>query len=417
VTIRTPFAGLLTAEGISILGTRMSTVAVPWLVLTTTGSATKTGLVAFAEMLPYVLVMALGGPIIDRWGARRISLVCDTGAAVAVGLIPLAWAAGLLHFGVLLALIAVVGAGRASADGAKRLLIPALAERSGVPLERATGLHDGVSRVAGLVGAPVAGALAGLFGAASVLVVDAVSFVAAAVLLGVAVPAGAVALAAGDEPARGVRRYFREIREGLSWLRRHRLMCGIAAMVSVTNLMDAAFATVLAPLWANEKAGNPLVLGLIFGVTAGGAVAGNVAAAVLGPRLPRYRTYAWGFLLCGAPRFAALWLLDSVPLALAVTFVGSIGAGVLNPILGAVEFESVPRELQARVLGAVGALAWAGIPVGGLLAGWLAGAWGLGAALALCGAVYLAATLAPFVFPSWKQMDRAPAPDPVPASY
>jgi MFS family permease len=194
-------------------------------------------------------------------------------------------------------------------------------------------------------------------------------------------------------------------------------MCGIAAMVSVTNLMDAAFATVLAPLWANEKAGDPLVLGLIFGVTAGGAVAGNVAAAVLGPRLPRYRTYAWGFLLCGAPRFAALWLLDSVPLALAVTFVGSIGAGVLNPILGAVEFESVPRELQARVLGAVGALAWAGIPVGGLLAGWLAGSWGLGAALALCGAVYLVATLAPFVFPSWKQMDRAPAPDPVPASY
>ncbi|MDQ1655392.1 MAG: hypothetical protein QOD41_475, partial [Cryptosporangiaceae bacterium] len=112
-----------------------------------------------------------------------------------------------------------------------------------------------------------------------------------------------------------------------------------------------------------------------------------------------------------------LWLLDSVPLALAVTFVGSIGAGVLNPILGAVEFESVPRELQARVLGAVGALAWAGIPVGGLLAGWLAGSWGLGAALALCGAVYLVATLAPFVFPSWKQMDRAPAPDPVPASY
>ena len=65
------------------------------------------------------------------------------------------------------------------------------------------------------------------------------------------------------------------------------------------------------------------------------------------------------------------------------------------------------------MLGAVGALAWAGIPVGGLLAGWLAGGWGLGAALALCGAVYLVATLAPFVFPSWKQMDRARAPEPV----
>jgi MFS family permease len=404
---------MLVAEGISVLGTRMSTVALPWLVLTSTGSATRTGLVAFAEMLPYVLVLAVGGPVIDRLGARRMSLACDVLAAIAVALIPLAYAAGMLQFGVLLALIAAVGTARGFADSSKRLLVPPLIEVSGTPIERATGLHDGVSRAASLIGAPLAGALVGLFGAPAVLAVDAVTFAAAAVILAVTVPAiPAVASAASHAAAggrrflAGLRQYTAEVGEGLAWLRQHRLMCGIAAMVCVTNLLDAGYATVLVPLWANKVAGDPLALGLVFGGMAGGAVLGNVLAAWAGPRLPRYSTYAWGFLLCGAPRFFALMLLENVPLTVAIVFVCGLGSGVLNPILGAVEYEAVPRELQARVLGAIGALAWAGIPVGGLLAGWVAGGPGLATALGIAGGGYFLATLAPFVFPSWREMDR-----------
>src|SRR4029078_7626761 len=41
---RIPLYGWLTAEAISLLGTRVSMIAIPWLVLTTTGSATKDGI-------------------------------------------------------------------------------------------------------------------------------------------------------------------------------------------------------------------------------------------------------------------------------------------------------------------------------------------------------------------------------------
>ena len=51
---RTTLWGYLVAVAISITGTRVSMIAIPWLVLTTTGSPTKTGLVAFAEMAPLV---------------------------------------------------------------------------------------------------------------------------------------------------------------------------------------------------------------------------------------------------------------------------------------------------------------------------------------------------------------------------
>jgi MFS family permease len=71
---------------------------------------------------------------------------------------------------------------------------------------------------------------------------------------------------------------------------------------------------------------------------------------------------------------------------LVVMLVGGIGAGGINPIIGAVQYRRVPRHMQARVLGAVGATAWVGIPVGSLVGGALVAGIGLrGALLAAAG--------------------------------
>ena len=74
---RTTLWGYLVAVAISITGTRVSMIAIPWLVLTTTGSPTKTGLVAFAEMAPLVASQVLSGPLTDRVGARRMAVSCS----------------------------------------------------------------------------------------------------------------------------------------------------------------------------------------------------------------------------------------------------------------------------------------------------------------------------------------------------
>jgi hypothetical protein len=74
---RTPLVGWLTVETVSLTGTRVSMVAIPWFVLTTTGSATQTELVAFAEMAPYMAAKALGGPLPDRLAARRVCIAAD----------------------------------------------------------------------------------------------------------------------------------------------------------------------------------------------------------------------------------------------------------------------------------------------------------------------------------------------------
>lgn len=419
---RRGIVGLLTAEGVSRTGTAMSALAIPWFVLVMTDSAALTGLTAFAEMAPYVLVAGLGGPLVDRLGARRVAIWSNAVAAVLVLLVPLLHELGRLHVPLLLGLVAVIGAVRGAAS-CTYVLVPGVAEIGGMPIERMTGLHDGVNRIAGMLGAPLGGVLLATFSADAVLVIDALSFAAAGALMLATVPKAAdpkhnkelVDPLALDQAA-GFRGYLASLGEGLRFLRADRTLIAIAAMVLVTNLLDMAYAAVFLPVWVRTELGSPLGLGLVSGLFGAGAVLGSAAYAWLGPRLPRRRAFAWCFLIGGAPRFAALALASTLPPVLAVVAVAGLGVGGINPILGAVEFERVPRRLQARVLGAVGALAWAGIPLGGLLGGLAVAGLGLTAALWLAAGAYGLATLAPFLLPAFRGFDRVERAEPLPVA-
>lgn len=132
---RAPLVAWLIAEVCSLGGTRLSMVAVPWLVLTSTGSATLTGVVAFAEMLPYVLAKAFAGPLVDRLGSRRIAVVCDLVSMIVIGAVPLLYLAGWLHFVALVIIVALGGLFRGPSDGAKGSAVPALAAHAGIKLD------------------------------------------------------------------------------------------------------------------------------------------------------------------------------------------------------------------------------------------------------------------------------------------
>lgn len=398
--------GLLLASGISSAGTRVSVVAIPWLVYVTTGSAAQTGVVAAAEMLPFVLMHTFAGPTVDRFGGRRVSVVCDVVSAAVMLAIPVLHETGRLPFWVLCVLVAVLGAFRGPGENAKHVLVPEVTEEAGAPLERGAGLLDGVSRAGGLVGAPLGGVLAATIGALNALYVDAVSFLVAAVLI-LALVRRQVSV--GDAPT-GVRGYLADLREGLQFALRDPLLRAIGLMVLVTNTFDQAQIAVLLPVWAKTEIGTATAVGLVGGAFGLGAVVGNAVFAVIAHRLPRRWAYACCFLLAGSPKYIAMALSDSLVVVLAVCVVGGFMAGAINPMLSAAEFERVPERLRARVLGAVGSLAYAGMPVGGLLAGWLVSGVGIAWALLAVGGGYLVMTLLPFVQPAWRLMDRPTVP-------
>src|SRR5580704_16235416 len=182
----------------------MSGLAIPWLVLITTGSPARTGLVGCAEMAPCVVARAISGPVVDRFGLRRSCVTGNAAAAVLVDAIPSLYALGALSLGSLFAVVAVAGAVRGAADAATSPLVPRTAAYGGVPNERAAGLNSVAQRTGMLVGLPLAGVLIAVAGVPTVVLVDAVTFAVAALLVATAVPpaatkADAAAAAAADE--------------------------------------------------------------------------------------------------------------------------------------------------------------------------------------------------------------------------
>ena len=407
---RTPYVALLSSYVISVAGTSMSAIAVPWLVLTTTGSAAKTGLVAFAQMVPYVAAQALTGPLVDRVGLRRSFVWGNAVAAVAVGAVPAMYLLGALTLPVLLGLVAVAGSVRGTADCANSALMPATAEVGELALERAAGLTAGANRTALLLGAPLAGVLVTVAGSAVVIAIDAATFAVAAAVAAVWVRVPPPA-STGTPTGPALRRYGRDLAAGLRFIGQDRLLLGIITMVAVTNLLDQGFSEVMLPVWVRDEIGSASALGILSGIGGAGSVLGNLLGAWLGPRLSRRALYSVGYLIGGAPRFLVLALTGALAPVAVVFLVADIFGGSLNAVIGAASYERIPVDLRARVLGAVRASAWIGIPFGALLGGYAAEALGVRPAVLVFGAAYLLTTLAPFVFPAWRQLKR-----PVPAA-
>jgi MFS family permease len=248
--------------------------------------------------------------------------------------------------------------------------------------------------------------LIGVFGAADVLLIDAATFVTAATVIA----AGVTGLAAvpGDDDEAGAT-YRQRVATGMRFLRADRLLFAIGLMLLLTNLLDAAFSGVLLPVWARDNGHGALGVGLVQGAFGVGATVGAMTMVLVALRLPRRATFLVCFLVAGCPRFVAMGLDAPLPAVLVLGAVGGFAAGALNPILSAVEMERIPERKRARVLAAMTAVGWGGIPLGGLVGGWLITGFGLTAALFTCGAVYFAATLVP-LGRTWRDMDRRPEP-------
>ncbi|MFY1676221.1 MULTISPECIES: MFS transporter [unclassified Streptomyces] len=429
-TSRSTLYGLLSAYTLALFGTRITMIALPWLVLTTSGSATQTGLVVFAEALPLVLGKALAGPVIDRVGARRFSVAADVLSALVIVLVPLCHWLDYLPYWLLLVLAAGLGLARGPGDVAKRTLTPQTAEAVGMPLERASGMLGTLERVAGTAGPAVGGAFVAFVNPVWALGVNGLTFLVSALIIGVTGPRKP-ARAGGGTGQRGERGegqggpaaadgreeaddepYLQRLRTGLHFLRKDRLLRSVAVMLAVTNLIDAAYGSLLIPVWARETGGGPAAIGALGSAFGIAAIGGSALATVFAHRLRRRPTYIIAFLLAGPPRF--LVMAFDVPLwtVLAVGVIDGLAIGFVNPILNAVMFERVPRPLLGRVFSLTDSAGSAGVPLGPVLAGFLVTSTGLAPVLFGCAALYLCSTVVPALRPHWKALDeRPPQPD------
>ncbi len=116
-------------------------------------------------------------------------------------------------------------------------------------------------------------------------------------------------------------------------------------------------------------------------------------------------TFGLCFLIAGVPRVLVLALDVPFSVAMAATALSGFAAGAINPILAILQYGRIPVRLRARVIGAMTAAAYAGMPVGGLLAGTLSTLTGLGTTLFAFTVVYVLISVPPFVLRTWRELD------------
>jgi MFS family permease len=394
---RRPLVALLTANAISLAGNQITTLAIPWYVLATGGSAAKVGLVGFFTILPTVLSAFLGGGIVDRFGRKRLSIIGDLLSGLTVALIPLLHETVGLSLWQLLVLVFFGALLDAPGSNARQSIFPDLIESSGVSSERANSAYQTVFRLSQLLGPVVGGVLIAAMGATNVLWIDAATFVVSAAIVFHYVPADVRA-------PREQKHYLRELVEGLSFIRADRLLTWLAIMLAIMNFLDAASFSVVFPVYIKDHYDSARVLGFMFGVLGAGGVVGAILYGIWGERFPRRPVFLLGFFLVSFPPIVLslappLWVLAPV------FFLEGVVAGPLNPILMTVRQERVPDELRGRVFGSFGALAWVAMPAGILLGGIAAETIGVRATFAIIGAVYLVCSTSMFVNNALRDME------------
>jgi MFS family permease len=400
---RRPLITLYIADAVSRTGNVMTLLAIPWFVLQTTGSAARTGVVAAFHFLPVVIASFFGGTLVDRLGFRRMSVISDLASAATVAAIPALYLTVGLPFWLLLVLVFLGALLDAPGTTARRALLPDAATQAGWAFERASGVSAAVERGSRLGGAPIAGVLIALFGAAHVLWIDAATFLVSAALVALGIPRS-VPAPSPEKPS-----YLTDLKDGLRFLRSSRVISAIVITVCLTNFIDSSIG-VLLPLYADRVYSSAVMLGIMSGVLGGGSVIGALLYAARGRGLGRFRIFASCFVVVSL-EFFVLAAFPPRAVVVAGMLVAGIAAGPLNPIIDTVIFEQVPAAMRGRVLGLIHSAAWMSIPLGVMVAGLLAETIGLRATLFSAGLAYVAVTTSIWLNPAMRDMDSRLLPE------
>jgi MFS family permease len=379
---------LWSGQALSELGSQVSTVAYPLLVLALTGSAAKAGVVGFAKFLPMTLLALPSGVIADRVDRKRLMMASDSIRAAALGSLPIAFAVGQPAYLQVVAVAFIDGAlfstSYITERGALHQLVPT------EQLPQAVAQNEGRTFAASIAGPPLGGLLFSA-GRALPFLVDAVSYSAST--LGLAFTRRPFQ-APRTKPRRSARK---EVAEGLAWLWQRPFFRTAVLLFAFGNpLFSGVY--LLAILLAEDHGASSAAIGVMFAIVGAGGVIGAVLAGPLGRHLtPRLALVCQEWFIT-----ALLPLLLVAHSALAIGVVVA-AAEVLTPVtnskVSGLRIALTPSELQGRVQAASTFLAMSLGWLGPLAAGFLFQGAGNTAAIlaftAVIAVLALIATLSP----------------------
>lgn len=392
------------AETISQFGTPVSQLAIPLAaLLILDASAFEVASLGTVEFLPFLLFTLPAGVWVDRLSRRHVLIAGDLGRALMLVSIPVAYLLDALTLGQLYVVGFLVGTLTVFFDVAYQSYLPSLVDRE-LLVEGNSKLE--VSRSAAQIAGPaLGGGLVGLLTAPYAILADSISYVFSGAFV--------ISIRKREElPAAETRpRMLPQLREGLLYVVRHRLLLPQAISTSTANFFwNLAFSIVVVYM-VRRLHMSPALIGLTFGLGQVGWLLGAVASA------PMQRRFGVG----GASIIASLisgpsaLLVPLAPVSFPVPFIvlsgalGGFGAVVYNIQQVSLRQAITPERMQGRMNAVMRFIVWGTIPLGSLAGGALATVIGLRATLFLGGGAVLA-TL-PLVLSPIRTLREFPEPE------
>jgi len=376
---------LWAASTISNLGDGVFLVALPLLAARLTRDETAISLVAAAAALPWLLLSLPIGGLIDRADRKRILLAADTFRALLVGGLAIVVALDLTEIWMLWVVALLLGIAEVFFDNTSQAILPAIVEPN--LLEKANGRRYAAETVANtFLGTPLGSVL---FGAAIWIPFgfQAASFAVAVCLI--------MPLRGRFDPHEGSTAprtsLAAEVRDGLGWLWRHRMLRSLAIALGLSNLGFQIPQAVFV-LFAQERLGvSERGFGLLLAVMGIGAVLGGLVGdrivARVGPTAAIHGALVtWICTLLAVGIHPVTWF---VALMVAIE---SLAATTWNVVTVSLRQQVVPPELFGRVNSVYRWFGWGTLPIGSVIGGIVATHLGLRATY-FVGAAFVAVAL------------------------
>ncbi|HEX4063039.1 MAG TPA: MFS transporter [Streptosporangiaceae bacterium] len=390
------FRLLLACDVVSMIGTAVAVVAIPFAVLAVGGSASDVGYVASAALVAMIVFLLLGGVVADRLPRHHVMMAADGVQALAQAASAALVLTGQARIWELAALAAVRGLGLGFYFPAAQGLLPQTIP--GDHLAQANAL-DRVGRNGGQIGgAALGGILVSLAGPGWGLVADALSFA-----LAVALRAGMRFPALPPAAGTGV---LHEMREGWREFIARRWLWAIVLEFALFVAISTGATSVLGPVVAHARLGGARSWGVILAAYAIGAVLGGLVMLRFRPR----RMLLVASL--AVPAYSVFLFALAIPLAVPLIAAAALLSGGCLTLFGVNWATTMQQEIPPGMLSrlssydALGSLALA--PVGAAVAGPLASVFGAATVLTAGGVLVVLLTIAVLFVPEVRQLRRQP---------
>ena len=360
-------------ETVSQLGSQVSLLAIPLLAVRTLHATTfQMGLLTAASTAAFLVVGLPAGVWVDRIRRRRVMIGADLGRLLALGSVPVAYAAGLLTLAQLFVVTLVAGVLTVFFDVAYQSYLPSLVGRE--HLVEGNAKLTGSEQAATVAGPSIAGGLVQAIGSAAAVAVDAVSFLASAL----AVAAIRAPEEKPDVPEGGHPKLVHDIAEGLRFVFSHTLLRAIAATTATANLFSGIAAAVEIVFLVREVHASPGQIGLIFSLGGVGGVLGALAAGRIAARFGGARATMVGIALNSGALLIPL-TMPGIGLLFFAFGMFVVGFAVVIYNVNQVSFRQrlCPDRLLGRMNATMRFVVWGVLPIGALIGGVFGTAFGL----------------------------------------